>query len=58
MTPNKNRSRKYWVLMSIQFSDIYMLRKYIYIIHIYIYTRDYMHIHMAHAQNPILLRNA
>lgn len=38
MTPNKNRSRKYWVLMSIQFSDIYMLRKYIYIIHIYIYT--------------------
>ena len=35
MTPNKNRSRKYWVLMSIQFSDIYMLRKYIYIIHIY-----------------------
>lgn len=38
MTPNKNRSRKYWVLMSIQFSDIYMLRKYIYIIHIYIHT--------------------
>lgn len=44
--------------MSIQFSDIYMLRKYIYITYIYIYTRDYMHIHMAHAQNPILLRNA
>ena len=38
MTPNKNRSRKYWVLMSIQFSDIYMLRKYIYTLYIYIYT--------------------